>query len=283
MGPYLFREALAKNLKDEGPSSLKPLDASKLLALVSMLVSEKKWIKENPYDALPFRVTRFTGKGSGLSNHPSASGGLRSIFVNMSKSQCDEADDEKKVSKNIVGISDKPLKRSRSEVLEDCQKLIKKITEENPGGYNMGNFRKDFLETFKYRLDYQNLGYPKLQSLIQIMPEARIESGFIVPSSTPVPYQSDSSFGELGLEPSVSEHENSDTEEAEGASLTLKQNGGERKKKKDSESDLLKILDSRDNDEEYVEKSYAFGEDKLVDGILKSLRKNPSGESRIPG
>uniref|UniRef100_A0A1J3EZE4 HTH OST-type domain-containing protein n=2 Tax=Noccaea caerulescens TaxID=107243 RepID=A0A1J3EZE4_NOCCA len=277
------REALAKNLKDEGPSSLKPLDVSKLLALVSMLVSEKKWIKENPYDALPFRVTQFTGKGSGLNNNPSASSGLRSRFVNMSKSLCDEADDEKKVSKNIVGISEKPLKRSRSEVLEDCQKLIKKITEENPGGYNMGNFRKDFLEKFKYRLDYQNLGYPKLQSLIQIMPEARIESGFIVPSSTPVPYQSDSSFGELCPEPSVSEHENSVTVEAEEASLTLKQNGGERKKKKkDSESDLLQILDSRDNDED-VEKSYAFGEDKLVDGILKSLRKNPSGESRIQG
>lgn len=243
-----------------------------------MLVSEKKWIKENPYDALPFRVTRFTGKGSGLNNNPSASSGLRWIFVNMSKSQCDEADDEKKVSKNIVGVSEKPLKRSRSEVLEDCQKLIKKITEENPGGYNMGNLRKDFLEKFNYRLDYQNLGYPKLQSLIQIMPQARIESGFIVPSSTPVPYQSDSSFGELCPEP----HENSDTEEAEEASLTLKQKGGERKKKKDSESDLLQILDSRDNDED-VEKSYAFGEDKLVDGILKSLRKNPSGESRIQG
>ncbi|CAA7034765.1 unnamed protein product [Microthlaspi erraticum] len=146
----------------------------------------------------------------------------------------------------------------------------------------MGNLRKDFLETFKYCLDYQNLGYPKLQSLIQIMPEARIESGFIVPSSTPVPYQSDSSLGELGPEPSVSEYENSDSEEAKEASLALKQNGGERKKKKDLESDLLQLMGSWDNDED-VEKSYAFGEDKLVDGVLKSLRKNPSAESRIQG
>ncbi|CAA7034764.1 unnamed protein product [Microthlaspi erraticum] len=100
------REALAKNLKEEGPSSLKPLDASKMLDLVSMLVSEKKWIKENLYDALPFRVTRFTQKGSGLNNHPSASSGLRSIFVNMSKTQCDDEEaDGEKTSKNIVGIS----------------------------------------------------------------------------------------------------------------------------------------------------------------------------------
>ncbi|VVB18037.1 unnamed protein product [Arabis nemorensis] len=191
----ISRDVLAKNLKDEGPSSLKPLDVSKMLDLVSLLVSEKKWIKENSSDALPFRVTRFTEKGSGL-DHSCASSGLRSIFTSMSKSQCDEADDEKK-PKNI-GISKKPLERSRREVIEDCHKLIKKITEENPGGYNMSNLKKDFLEKFGYRLDYRSLGYPKLQSLIQMMPEARIESGYIVPSSTPAPYDSTSSFEELG-------------------------------------------------------------------------------------
>ncbi|CAH2043473.1 unnamed protein product [Thlaspi arvense] len=278
------REALAKNLKEEGPSSFKPLDESKMLDIVALLVTEKKWIKENPCDALPFRVTRFTEKGSVL--------GLRSIFVDLSKSQCVEADDEEKKSKD-VGMSQKPLERSRSEVIADCHKLIKKITEENPGGYNMSNLKKDFLESFGYRLDYHSLGYPKLQSLIQIMPEARIESGHIVPSSTPVPYGSDSSFEELGpvskeiheYEQSVSEDEDSDSGTQEEA--PSKQSGNERKKKKkkggETESDLLEILGFLDPVKD-VNKTCAFDEDKFADGVLTSLRnKPPSGETRVQG
>ncbi|CAH8319213.1 unnamed protein product [Eruca vesicaria subsp. sativa] len=255
------REALAKNLKNEGPSSLKHLDLSKTLDLVSLLVSDKKWIKENPSDTLPFRVTRFTEKKSSCLNNPQASSVLRSMFVNMSKSQCNEADAEKK-SKNS-GVSEKPLERSRSEVITDCHKLIKKITKENPGGYNMSNFKKDFLEEFKYRLDYQHLGYPKLQSLIQMMPEAKIESGYIVPSSTLAPHESKA-------------------EKNEGAAL--KESGDEKKKKKEegnkTERDVLKILGCWDSVED-VEKTCVFGKDKLVDGILTSLREKASGETRV--
>ncbi|KAF8058372.1 hypothetical protein N665_1247s0002 [Sinapis alba] len=234
------REALAKNLKDEGPSSLKQLDLSKTLDLVSLLISDKKWIKENPSEApLPLRVTRFTEK----SFH--ASSILRSMFVNMSKSQCEEAE-----SKNNVVSTQKPLERTRSEVITDCYKLIKKITEESPGGgYNISNFKKDFLEEFKYRLDYQSLGYPKLQSLIQMIPEVRIESGYIVPSS---------SLEDVG-------------------SVSRKKEKGD-----ETERDVLKILGCWDTVEDDEKKTCGFGKDKLVDGILTSLREKPSGgESRV--
>ncbi|KAL1215440.1 hypothetical protein V5N11_021867 [Cardamine amara subsp. amara] len=277
------REAMAKNLKDEGPSSLKPLDVSKMLDVVSLLISEKNWIKETPSDALPFRVIRFTEKISSLSN-PCATDGLRSIFVNMSKSQCDEADGEK-MPKNI-GMSQKPKERSRSKVIRDCHKLIKKITEENPGGYNMSNFKKDFVKRFGYRLDYQNLGYPKLQSLIEMMPEARIEFGYIVPWSTPAPYESDSSFEELGpvskkiheYGPSVSEEEDFDSDTDEETSLKQSSDGSTNKKGDETASNLLEMLGSWDTEQKKPAKTYAFGEDKLVEGILVSLRK-PSGES----
>ncbi|XP_048616661.1 uncharacterized protein LOC125588839 [Brassica napus] len=236
------REALAKNLKEEGHSSLKQLDLSKTLELVSLLISDKKWIKENPSEALPFRVTRFTSCPS----NPHASSALRSMFVSLSKSQPEEAE-----SKNN-GVSE----RSRSEVIADCHKLIKKITEESPGGYNMSNFKKDFLDEFKYRLDYQSLGYPKLQALIQMMPEARIESGYIVPSSTQAPYASDSSL------------------DKEVGSVSKKEKGDE------TEREVLKILGCWDSVED-DEKTSGFGKDKLVDGILTSLREKPSCESRV--
>ncbi|XP_024007340.1 uncharacterized protein LOC18012760 [Eutrema salsugineum] len=282
------REALAKNLKDEGPSCLKPLDVSKMLDIVSLLISEKKSIKENPSHALPFRVNRFAEKGSCL-NHTRASSGLRSIFVNMSRSQCVEADDEKMT--NDFGMSPKSLERSRSEVIADCHKLVKKITEENPGGYDMSKLKKDFLETFGYRLDYHNLGYTKLQSLIQMMPEAKIESGYIVPSSTPAPHGPDLSFEELGpvskeiheYDPSVSEDEDSDSETHEKAPLKQSANKSKEKKRDKVERELLQILDSLDTDND-VQKICACGEDKLVEGVLTSLRKKPSGEStRVQG
>ena len=239
----LYREALAKNLKEEGHSSLKQLDLSKTLELVSLLISDKKWIKENPSEALPFRVTRFTSCPS----NPHASSALRSMFVSLSKSQPEEAE-----SKNN-GVSE----RSRSEVIADCHKLIKKITEESPGGYNMSNFKKDFLDEFKYRLDYQSLGYPKLQALIQMMPEARIESGYIVPSSTQAPYASDSSL------------------DKEVGSVSKKKEKGD-----ETEREVLKILGCWDSVED-DEKTSGFGKDKLVDGILTSLREKPSCESRV--
>jgi len=273
---------MAKNLKEEGPSSLKPLDVPKMLDLISMLISEKKWIQENPSDALPFRVTRFTEESSCRSN-PRTTDGLRAIFVNMSESLCDGANGDK--NSTNVGMSQKPKERSRSKVIADCHKLIKKITEENAGGYSITKFKKAFLEKFGYRLEYRKFGFSKLQSLIEMMPEARIESGHIVTSSTPVPCESDSSFEDLGPvskkihenESSVSEGEDYDSEMEEKASS--KQSGGERKKKEDeTESDLLQILGSWDTDKKPAK---TFGEDKLVEGILMSLRKKPSGDSRI--
>ncbi|XP_010484263.1 PREDICTED: uncharacterized protein LOC104762633 [Camelina sativa] len=276
----ISREALAKNLKDEGPSSLKPLDVFKMLDLVSLLISKKEWIKENPSDALPFRVTRFTEESFCLSNRP-ATDGLRSIFVNMSKSMSDEEED---------GMSQRPKERSRSQMIADCHKLVKKITEENPGGYNMSNLKKDFLDRFGYRLEYHNLGYPKLQSLIQMMPEARIESGYIVPSSTPVPYESDSSFEDLGPvskkthknEPSVvTDEEDHDDSETEDEASLEKSGDGRKKEEDETNSDLLQILGSWDTDKKQKKPTETFGEDKLVEGILISLRKKPSCESKI--
>ncbi|EOA12991.1 hypothetical protein CARUB_v10025979mg [Capsella rubella] len=280
------REAMAKNLKDEGPSSLKPLDVSTMLNLVTLLISEKEWIKENPSDTLPFRVTRFTEKRFCFSDTP-ATNGLRSVFVNMSKSLCHEENSEKD-PKN-VGMSQKPKERSRSEVIADCHKLVKKITEENPGGYNMSNLKKYFLDSFGYRLEYHNLGYSKLQYLIQMMPEARIESGYILPSSTPVPYESDASLEDLGPVSektredgtSVLEEEEYDSETDEEASLRESSDRRKTKKEDKTGSELLQIMDSWDTDKKQKKPTKTSGEDKLVEGILISLRKKPSSESTL--
>lgn len=244
---------MAKNLQREGPSCLKLLDESSMLHLVTLLISHKKWIEENPSSSLPFSIVK-----ASTPSHRHASNGLSSIFLDCSKLQSQKQDGEKRF-KNVAhaGVS----VGYKSNAIADCQKLIKKITEKNPEGYSLIRFRKDFLEEYGYHLAVDKLGYENLQSLIQAMPGVRILSGYILPS-TPSPDvksikedESDSSFEELGpvsdatsnypatnklpaYEPSLSEDEDSGSE----------RDNTKRKKQEmnrdDKESSLLQILDS---------------------------------------
>ncbi|KAF3561936.1 hypothetical protein DY000_02019398, partial [Brassica cretica] len=266
------REMIAKNLQREGPSCLKQLDESTMLHLVTLLISDKKWIEENPSSSPPFSVIKDSSP-----SHPHASNGLISIFSDCAKSQ----DGEKK-SKNVAhaGVS----VGSKSNALADCEKLIKKMTEKSPEGYSLIRFRKDFLEEYGYHLAVEKLGYKNLQSLIQVMPGVRISSGYALPSassgkSTTKEDESDSSFEELGpvseatsndkttrklsvYEPSLSEDEDS------GSERDIPRKKRQVMSENDKDSSLLQILDSyyKSNGEVKMDKPE---ERKIVNNIRK--------------
>ncbi|CAA7027132.1 unnamed protein product [Microthlaspi erraticum] len=245
------REMMAKNLQREGPSCLKQLDESSMLHLVTLLISDKKWIEEKPSSSLPFTIT----KGS-IPSHRPASNGLSSIFSDCVKPQSQKQEGEKRF-KNVAhaGVSSVSYKGN---AVADCQKLIKKITEKNPEGYSLIRFRKDFLEEYGYHLAIDKLGYENLQSLVQVMPGVKISSGYIFPSpggKSRKEDESDLSFEELGpvsdaapnqptnkklpvYEPSLSEDEDSESERDSPKKKKQEMNGG------DKESSLLQILDA---------------------------------------
>ncbi|KAF8115747.1 hypothetical protein N665_0025s0199 [Sinapis alba] len=267
------REMIAKNLQREGPSCLKQLDESSMLHLVTLLISHKKWIEENPSSSPPFSIIR----GSSAS-HGDASNGLISVF-----SDCGKSPDGEKRFKNVAhaGVS----VGYKSNALADCQKLIKKITERSPEGYSLIRFRKDFLEEYGYHLAVEKLGYKNLQSLIQVMPGVRISSGYVLPStsggkSTTKEDESDSSFEELGpvseatsnhqtvtrklpvvYEPSLSEDEDSGSER----DIPKKKKKDVMSENNDKDSSLFQILDSyyKSNGEVKMEQP------KLVNNVRK--------------
>ncbi|XWS41411.1 hypothetical protein CRYUN_Cryun17cG0079800 [Craigia yunnanensis] len=183
-------EEIGENLLKEGPLVLRSLSNTKLLQLVDLLISDKKWIEECPSQTPPFKITRAFEKSPSL-GHFHTTNGLRSIFMRK-KSQANlqpKHEGEKKlqniphsgVSSTI--INNKSSDHSRCEILADCQKLVKEILMEHPEGYNMGKFRKQFLERYGYPLDVQRLGYKKLASLLEKMPRIKIESNYIIPAS----------------------------------------------------------------------------------------------------
>ncbi|KAG5254214.1 NYN domain-containing protein/OST-HTH domain-containing [Salix suchowensis] len=281
------REQLTQNLHKEGPLVLRSLSESDVLQLVDMLISEKKWIEECPSEAFPFKLSRYAAQRTVGDSH--ASNGLSSIFMSTTGVP------------SPVSVKN-PSERSRSEILGDCQKLVKEILKEFPGGYNMDAFRKLFLERYGYNLNAKKLSYPKLASLLQKMPGVKIESNLIIPcnemakrSSTGRATSSeselfdaskkddelDSTWEELGermrqpypeYESPLSDDEFSDSEE----SGVVPRPGGQPKPGFiDENSSLLKMLDSWDDSKE--EKKTEL----LVDGILGSLKKQ--NESRVEG
>jgi hypothetical protein len=179
------REQMADNLQRDGPLALRSLSESDLHHLVDLLISEMKWVEECPSQTSPFKLTWNVEKSSvGQCN---GSNGLSSIFLDK-KSVSREHGGEKKY-KNIphTGVSPpvinkNPSVRSRSDILADCQKLVNEIIKHYPKGYNMGSFRKLFLERYGYTLDVQKLGYQKLVCLLQIMPGVKVDSTYMFPS-----------------------------------------------------------------------------------------------------
>ncbi|XP_021665442.2 uncharacterized protein LOC110653928 isoform X2 [Hevea brasiliensis] len=189
------REQMARDLQMDGPVVLRSLTESDVLKLVGMLISEKKWLEENPSEASPFKLTLSTGNNT-LFGDSRASNGLRSIFLSTpsqsdSKRQPNRNGDERNGRiQNIspAGVSQpvsyrKPSEKSRSETLINCQKLVNELLEEFPEGYNICSFRKLFLERYGYHLDVQKLGHQKLASLLQELRGVKIESSYIIPSS----------------------------------------------------------------------------------------------------
>ncbi|XP_057491912.1 uncharacterized protein LOC130777530 [Actinidia eriantha] len=184
------REQMARNLLKQGPLVLRSLRQSDLLHLVDLLISEKRWVEECPSQTYPFKLNRRGGKSLTTSNSPN-SNGLQSIFLStapQSNSQSLPEHEKEMILQHLshTGVSPpvinkKTSGKSRNEVLADCQKLVDDIVKEHAEGFNMGSFRRVFLDRFGYSLDVQKLGYQKLATLLQIMPGVRIESTHILP------------------------------------------------------------------------------------------------------
>uniref|UniRef100_A0A2P2Q4G3 Uncharacterized protein LOC8268001 n=1 Tax=Rhizophora mucronata TaxID=61149 RepID=A0A2P2Q4G3_RHIMU len=184
------REEMAYNMQKEGPSLLRSLHESDVLKLVDILISDKKWVEQCPSEASPFKLNRPDSKSiSPGDSHPP--NGLSSIFSStLSHSgRSSERNSDKRIQ-NIshIGVSShttqrRTSERSRSEILLDCRKLVQDVLKDYPEGYNLGSFRKLFVDCYGYHLDIQKLGYPKLVSLLEKMPGVKIESTYIKPSA----------------------------------------------------------------------------------------------------
>lgn len=149
-------------------------------------------MEEHIQRTFPFKLSRPAVKEVNNASHSST--GLSSIFLHTehptNSTKLQEQDGEKKhqnpphsgVSQPVNQGQGNSFGKSRNEVLIDCQKLVQDIVRKHPEGYNLGSFRKLFLEKYGYSLDLQKLGYQKLVNLLQIMPGIRIESNYIIPS-----------------------------------------------------------------------------------------------------
>ncbi|XP_042494475.1 uncharacterized protein LOC122073867 [Macadamia integrifolia] len=194
------REQMGQKLQKEGPIVLNNLIESDLLHLVDLLISEKKWVEECPSQTFPFKPIHHARTGS--SNLPGSTG-LSSIFsAKLSQSESKlrglpEHGVEKKDRSQFqpAACSTESNKRpsgtgkARHEILADCKKLVTEILEEYPEGFNMGSFKRLFVERYGYVLDYQMLGYSKLAPLLQTMPEVKIEYTYILPAKKASGYQ----------------------------------------------------------------------------------------------
>ena len=174
---------MARNLLKQGPLVLRSLRQCDLLHLVDLMISEKRWVEECPSQTYPFKLNRRGGKSLTSSNSPN-SNGLQSIFLSTAPQSNSQSlpDHEKEMRLQHLShtgvsppvINKKTSGKSRNEVLADCQKLVDDIVKEHPEGFNMGSFRRVFLDRFGYSLDVQKLGYQKLATLLQIIPGLKI-------------------------------------------------------------------------------------------------------------
>ncbi|KAL1536654.1 hypothetical protein AAHA92_29269 [Salvia divinorum] len=176
------REILAQNLQKQGPVALRSVSISDLLHLIDLLISDKKWLEERDVGRYPFRVTRPAGKP--VQNNLPSSNGLSHIFsdrqphVQESKERMHQNLPHTGVPQHILTGSSSKLK---TEVLTDCKKLVDEIVKEHPEGFNIGGFRKLFIEKYGYALDLQKLGHENFTTLLKIMPGAVVMSNLILP------------------------------------------------------------------------------------------------------
>lgn len=204
-----------QNLQKQGLPFLKSLSEIDLLHLVDLLISDKKWVEECNSRIFPFRLTRTVNN-----NRPLGANGLCHIF--SGRQETGERKHHNHPHTGVVLPQRGSSSKSRSELLTDCQKTVNQIIKEHPEGFNVGGFRKLFLQKNGYSLDLERLGYDKLVNLLQIMPDVRIESNLILPAgafksfdsqnnvghSSTKGDDSDSSFDELGPAADNSSSEN---------------------------------------------------------------------------
>ncbi|KAI3774430.1 hypothetical protein L1987_48985 [Smallanthus sonchifolius] len=316
------RQEVVHNLQELGPSQLQSLSEKHILHLVGLLISEKKWVVENPSRTFPFRI--IVPCKSTSSSKPLNSKGSTNNH-------------DSHAQKHEAGTKISP--KNRSQVLSDCQKLVNEVVKEHPDGFKISSFKKLFLEKYGYHLEVQQLGYQKLATLLQIMPGVKLESNHIFPSGdcfrsknanlSRKEDDSDTQWEELGpiaqmktkkddFE-TVSDNDLSDSDSE--SSPTGLQNQTKCRKE---ESSLLQILDSwygnkedttsritsdgsetnighlndnklptyDDADKQKPSKRYSFvtdkpvnGSENLINGILGSLKKSGNGspESKFEG
>jgi len=190
---------VAERLQNGGPLLLRSLPKKDILQLVEMLIEDKKWLEERPSQTFPFKLTQPVHKNLSVDQSHGANG-LISLFLSRTSQSNVQKSLEHDVGKQNQSVSHtgsaaaaetKYIERSRNDILDDCQKLVNEIVREHPEGFNIGSFRRLFIDRYGYHLDIQKLGYKKLAALLQIMPGVKFESTYIFPS---VPDVCDSDF-----------------------------------------------------------------------------------------
>ncbi|XP_062203284.1 uncharacterized protein LOC133905494 [Phragmites australis] len=166
------REQLVHGLQKLGCWPLKGLPEKDLHQLVHLLVSEKKWIEETPSRHFPFRLT-LPQKRTCVPSNPSKYNGLSSIFSNVKPSQ---------QGKYVDGNSRVSRPLTREEMLSDCHKSLKELLSRYEYGFNISIFKRHFAQKHGYELDHQKLGYTDLESLLRIMPGARVKYPRVLPA-----------------------------------------------------------------------------------------------------
>ncbi|KAL5224939.1 hypothetical protein ABZP36_011578 [Zizania latifolia] len=202
------REELGHQLQTLDCWPLKGLDEKDLHQLVNLLVSEKKWVEETPSRCFPFRLT-LTHKRTCAPSNSSKFHGLSSLFHNgksLQQVKCvgdkstngplareeilsdvgDKSTNEPLDREEILSdVGDKSTNRplAREEILSDCHKLLKDLFLEYEHGFYMCIFKPRFVQKHGYVLDHKKLGYPNLQSLLQIfMPGIRVKFPRVLPA-----------------------------------------------------------------------------------------------------
>lgn len=150
---------------------------------------------------------------------------------------------------------------SREEILSDCHRLLTELLEEYPDGFNISIFRPTFIQRYGYILDYQTLGYPKLVSLLQILPGVRIESSYIFPAEK---FHSDSSLEKQATSETPSDSLEGDKGEVIGNGNEDNSNGEEHVWEELGPVSDTVILEGSNHTED-VDKQVSFDEASLSD------------------
>ncbi|KAK9111223.1 hypothetical protein Scep_018742 [Stephania cephalantha] len=222
------REQLAQEIRKEGLAILGTLSFGDLLQLVDLLISEKKWVVETHSQTFPFKLN-FPITQLPTPSDPHNSNALSSMF---SRTLLDQrppdqkgGNGEQKLIQNGTSsiASDRKFSgRSKTKMLADSKKLVSETIKLHPEGFNMGAFKRLFLERYGYALDHHMLGFQKLAALLQTFPGVKIEGASIFAAGnappTPrwendLPYcQEDNSLGKASSDSELSDSARKDND-----------------------------------------------------------------------